>query len=398
MDGFMFKKIKKIILSYLNQVSRKKAEPNNIKHEDGIVDANFTAEDIPFELVNQPSAFDPDPQQKQAESPLKPYWKKFDNTYTEEYWLNKFKTEGRPFTPEQHREVFHKHISMRNFLGPGKRGYLYEMWKDAEYLKTVLEPLTKLGILYTLDLTGGSVRDFVLNNHEKIKDLDFMVSIQTHTVRFAELKTQFTEEQIAAVEWKENLEEDQSKVKLIELCFLAANQNIQVYDHVDKRKKLIGHDNYKGDIFKKDRLMAVFKIDAPNTYYPIDILLTDFSKPEFVDGFDYDICKASISFINPHVKKEFPKDFTHLISRFVADVEFWADVHNKTITYNATDRDTFHVDGSYDKHYPRIEKKYPDYRLLVVGDGEAKAYFESRILDKELAKKDDYPKKKTIKI
>lgn len=380
----MFNKIKKILASYFQQYV--------VDKKTGIGFDNVK-KDIPFKKEEPLSSS----VVRVQDNPLKPYWKPFGNEYTEPILIKQFVAENRPFSPEQHKEIFNKHISLKSFLAGNKSEYLQKMWKDAMHVKNVLEPLASVGVSYTLDLTGGSVRDFVLNNQKNIKDLDFMLSIQTENIDNHKVKNVFTQEQLSLVDWDNTYEAEQKKVKLIELCFLTHKEKVKLYNHTETRNTKTG-TTYAGDIFKKDRLIAVFKTDGLKTHYPIDILLTDFKKPDFIADFDFDICKASICFVNPFVKKAFPKDHTHLVSRFVADLEFWADVQNKTITYNTDERSTYQIDRSFDNHIGRIEKKYPEYRVNVAGNGENKSYLESLILDRSLSKKDENAPKRKIKI
>ncbi len=152
--------------------------------------------------------------------------------------------------------------------------------------------------------------------------------------------------------------------------------------------------------------MAVVKIEYAKLNYPVDILLTDFIKPEFIKNFDFDICKASMCFVNPHVKKEFPKNFSHLISRFVAELEFWADVHNNTYTYDTFERSAYQIERSFANHLPRIKNKYPGGKIILSSKGfyrdVAEKMMEISNLTDDLEKKDEKnnvaPIRKIVKI
>lgn len=335
-----------------------------------------------------------------SEDPLKPYFHRYAfNPESYNFLERKYKEEGRPFSPEDYKKIFTSHISIKSFCNEKKIVFLSKIWEDAQTINKILEPLKQLKISYTLDLTGGSVRDFVLNNADKIKDLDFMVSIQETVPNLIEQNI-FSKDELKKVSWEEASTIEDYKSKLLQLCFNRSKDNIKVFAH-KKREIPVGQDNYGSDIFRKDRLISVIKLEGKKTHYPIDILLTDFVKPAFLKDFDFDLCKASFCFVNPHVKKDFPKNATHLISRFVADLDFWADVHNNTNTYNTNERLPYHIDRSFDDHYPRIMEKYPNSKLLITGKGDHREYLETKMFAKELGESlsvKDSVKSKKMKI
>lgn len=322
---------------------------------------------------------------KIIENPTFPYFRRFCHPNAEKMIVTDFKNEGRPFNIDDYNNIFNKYISKEHFLNEEKLPFLTKIWEDAHYLKEVFKPLEEMGIDYVLDLTGGSVRDYVLGKHEQIKDLDFMLSIQDEHLSFYKLERYFPQEHITELNLDNEDTLDSKKIKLIQLCFMAHNEKMEIFNNVGLEKKP-ETDSYHGynESTKKARLIGVIKNSSEKTHYPIDILLTDYSKVEFINDFDFDICKASFCFINPHVKKDFPLEPSHLISRFVAPNEFWADVHNKFISYDAKARNTKHIDAAFEKHLPRIEAKYPDHKTIVVGEGENKPYALAKILTMEL--------------
>jgi len=328
--------------------------------------------------------------QKIRLDPLSPYFRSYSMPEHQGSLIYKFNKEGRPLLPEDYANLFQKYISHDNFLAENKIPYLNKIWEDAKILEKILQPLTEMSIDYSLDLTGGSVRDYVLGNHDKIKDLDFMVSVQDEHVSYYKIEQHFSQAHIQEVNINSDDSLETKKVKLVQLCLLKSQEEITVYNHIkdNKYNKGSSYDPYfeitstRPD--EKARIMAVYKINQRNTHYPIDIILTDYSKPHFIDDFDFDICKASLCFINSHVNKQFPSEPNHLISRFVAPNEFWADVHNKRITYNCGYRNIYHVNGAFDKHLPRVKAKYFNHEVLVVGDGEQKDFIKAKLLSEEL--------------
>ena len=328
-----------------------------------------------------------------------------------------YQTQGRSLSKEDYENLVIEKISEKAFKRNNKEEVLLKIWSDAKKINNVLSPLKKLGIQYTLDLTGGSVRDFLLDKENEIKDLDFMLSMswnefnENRSVRNNILKVIpafFDKKELEAVNWKKFLIEnedlkknspykfinivnlDSLKSKILQLCLNRLNISYDLYGDKDRKIKVkTSNQEYPlGTEFEKnDRLISVAKLNNNiiKTNYDIDILLTDFNKSAFLQDFDFDLCKASVCFVNDTLRKIFPRSPKHLIGRFIADVDFWADVKNKKITYNVNGRGFKEIDRSFDNHLIRIQKKYPEYELNIIGDEELQLdYINKKILVKKL--------------
>ncbi len=334
--------------------------------------------------------------QKISEEELKPYI--YDYSYNIEsahYLKEKYEMEGRPMDDIAYRNIINEKINLNKFTFDGKEDVLYNVWNDAKLINEILYPLKNMNISYTLDLTGGCVRDFLLDRHKEIKDLDFMLSIGYQEMFKLKIEDYFTKEELEAVNWSEVEQEDQSsdvviisdekmKVKLLSLCMNRFDKNYILFDKTQKRTSI--ETQVGGYILQKhDRLIAVTKLENEKFNYPLDILLTDFIKPQFIKDFDFDICKASICFVNDSVNKDFPINHKQLINRCIGEADFWADVIHQKITYNVDDRTPREIDRSFNDHYKRIKTKFPGYDLNIVGSDIASVnYIKSIILANQL--------------
>lgn len=291
---------------------------------------------------------------------------------------------------ENYIDSFLKHINIESFFKKEKAKILKKIYDDSKAISDALAPLKQLNISYTIDLTGGCVRDFVLNKHEEIKDLDIMISIDGNHIYTQEeyilQKNIFTKEELEFVRWADNDKPSIKKINLIKLCFYKAKCLEKVYA-ITERMHEVGKDEYDFPITKPDRLLAVIKLNNEKINYPIDILLTDFSKFDFLKDFDLDICKASICIKNHYMDLDTPPHYAYLLSRFNATHDFWHDVINKTITYNTNNRNIKDFISSYgdpnneekfkNSHLNRLKNKYPDYTFLL---GDVNSYFYEDIL------------------
>lgn len=312
-------------------------------------------------------------------SPIEPYFPEYGIS---EYEENVFVKEGRPLTNDEMNIFIKQLISPKNFLNEEKSPILKKIWDDAKHVNSLLDELNVMGFEYTLDLSGGSVRDFILNRHNEIKDLDFMLKIESHKEGSVnKIIKHFTEEERKNVGFNFlptddiAINKDEILLKLLELCLNRKSENIEVNKNNERTYKVFktyAIDHYANqsvfETHKKDRLSGVVKISDEKTNYPVDILLTDFPKPEFINDFDYDLCKISFSLVNPYYTKKFPTNYSHLISRVVSTPGFWADWKNQKLTINIDDLASWQIDRSINNHLDRLQQKYEGFELNVTGN------------------------------
>lgn len=290
-------------------------------------------------------------------------------------WLTK---QNRALSLQEYKNLFSSKVNTQHFQNNIE--VLDKIYADISKLYTILSKLDEIGLSYSLDITGGAARDFV--NNKPIKDIDIMLSIfDTYDNKsilrkmtdISFLKKHFKLEAIVLyVEelMNSNLVDNEDyilkKQQLMTLCF---------YDFISEKftftssnREEDGATEYDQDMLKHNRLLGVFKLsqEKMQLHYPMDILLTDFTKINFIKDFDLDICKVSFSLVNSVYKTKFPQTSLELISRFTAELEFWADIHNKKITMNVDNMSTKNIENSLTKHYQRIKDKYSDYELNII--------------------------------
>lgn len=297
-----------------------------------------------------------------------------------------------PMSEQQFNEIFKKITSIPNFLHEDKAPILKSLYDDMKVICDCFNPLYKAGVEnLVIDLTGGAVRDFVLNRHEQIKDIDVMVSVDfanmnhlLQVLRIDEktlLNVGFTSEELQQVKWEntppEALEAWPNNYSLIEnpvalgsshlnklvyLCVSRLKGEQENFMHGEKdmllEKVPTKDPNYDKSI--RDRLTGVIKVKSPQLKFPADILITNNGKADFLKNFDINLCKASFSFINKFYGAKFPTDYSHLISRFSSCMDFFADVVNKKMTLVVDDRADISLQASVNRLY-RLKEKYPEH-------------------------------------
>lgn len=291
-----------------------------------------------------------------------------------------------------------EHINYDTFRE--KEETLKKIYEDGVYICNLLKPLQLMGIDVTIDVVGGAVRDFLLDRD--IRDIDIMVSFsESEAKKVSEpimLKAGFTAEEISLIDWQYFKETNQSaKCKLIQLCVIKGQREHNLsLSHLKKRES-----EYEEII---DRLEGVIKVHKIKTHYEIDLLITDLIKPHFISLMDYNICKASFCLKNSFYKKDIPTDHMQLLSRCVTGIPFFNDVYNKTISMSFLNKNENDIKTSIDKHFPKIEKKYSDYKFTVDSEATqplaqfAQAYYEKAKLINMVAPETVAKTKKNFKL
>lgn len=343
---------------------------------------------------------------------------------------DKFIAEKRPLSPHKLNEFFNSFINEKNFSENGKIEILKKILEDGKTLDLILEPLNKLKIPYSINITGGAVRDFVLNRENEITDIDFMVNIIDNgniktqlSSKYILLSEIFKPKELHAVNWVDDQDIDDLKGKLITMCLNKANIFTELYNinsptnktdiknnnNSNNNEPEIDTGEYRGIARERIYNIIKFKNSESKTLkfnYPFDILLSNMSAPCFLNHFDFDICKASFCITHKSYAKEVPQNPLHLISRFSAPTEFWADVANKQITLNTYMKNEKMLKDSVNTHMPKILKKYQNFRVEINEMnpnatqnkyiGEIKSLIMQNILDKNLEVKSFEKKKNKI--
>ena len=263
-----------------------------------------------------------------------------------------------------------------------------EYWKNVkeqiEKLNNTIKPvLNSLGIEYNLYLTGGFVRDYILNKENSIKDLDILI----------EFNDKFQKEKING---RNSSEKTEKQKELID-AFLDLNKTILKNLNIDmknlSREKLLHEivlktieQEYKKenteffftDPEKKDKTEIENKTDFDNIEsdysglfsvikiknsgkYPLDLLLNG-NKFSYLNNFDFDICKCTYSindFNNLNANTASITENLYLYEGFVFDAIYKKLSLNPNIFYNEEQ-----VDKCLTNHYLRIKDKY-NYEVIV---------------------------------
>ncbi len=199
---------------------------------------------------------------------------------------------------------------------------------------------------FELSASGGCVRDSLLMDDPKIKDIDLLffptkfavVNPKEFKLRSSIRRRDYDDEfDEISKEYSKKIESMVGKLKL--------NFNmVKFMPSLDEDSP-----------YFSPYIAGVIKIEDPFLSYPVEIILSKSLKVKtFIDYcYDFDLCKVGIdSSLNDN--EGFGIFFTD---------SFLSDYKNKKITFSNTYFDYNELVYSMEKHYVRIKEKYPSYKL-----------------------------------
>lgn len=257
---------------------------------------------------------------------------------------------------------------------------------DSTHVFHALLPLFQLGLNFDLAIAGGAVRDLFLER--EIKDLDFVLSIEDHTLQeiFKSISVQKIEKvtgknaQHFIEQWKlnerqelhaeeknniieEHIDYSQHFYDLVQFCLQGHLEVEKSFEPKLNVEEIEGHDHYRG-VMTERRLSGVIKLDDNKLHYPGDILITNLSVSTFVNKFDFNLCKAYLYVVDKDRPIERPQCAADYLYHLNVTPSFVQDFMDKTLTLDMHMRENIKsIEVSMGDHYERIQVKYPEYKL-----------------------------------
>lgn len=303
---------------------------------------------------------------------------------------------GYKFSPDEKERLlllFSKNLIEEKLTK--KNPVFHKILNQIEEIDNIIRPiLNKLDIDFSLHLSGGALRDLILNQEDKIKDLDLLIEFHDKfnkehisgrnssekNEREKELLKEFFQEKGKYLkELNIDIFYGQSREKILhEIIFQSINKkmkNTEIKHFFDQEKT----EEKKEKIEKKkqekkskkelsehddmiyDGLFSVIKVKKNNSDdYPIDLLLNG-NRYSYLNFFDFNICKSLLTIKKPNneMNNNIENDL-YLYDGFIKDVIC------KTLTLNASIfSKNEYVDRCLNDHYLRLKNKYPDYKFEV---------------------------------
>lgn len=317
-----------------------------------------------------------------------------------------------------------------------KNEYFKNVLDQIEVINSLIAPIFKeLEIDYELHLTGGALRDHILDKTNQVKDLDIVIEFSDR-LKIEKMKPPFGSDKYQ--EQKKELDKFfKDKESVIEKYDLKINfgQSREkilheiVYQTVNKLKSTevksfsfwgdesSSNKNEKESIKEPlvanvqalkpedlddtliyDGLFSVIKISGKNFKYPMDLLLNS-NRHTYLSSFDFDICKCSYTVKQLEINKEV--DRLYLYDGFIKDII------DETLSLNSQIfNEEKQVDRCLKDHYIRLKNKYPEYKINILSSNiineklmnyiqKAHSYY---LMESKLIPKDNGKNIKKIKI
>lgn len=275
-------------------------------------------------------------------------------------------------------------------------------------LSPLYEVCRKGEIDFDIVIAGGAIRDLLLGQPEKIKDLDVILSVQfkysspeEQKKLFNPLLHLFTTDDHNELNIK-NLSPYSLFYHLVRKL-LTQQMNVEKSIHINDvvKKK----DSY-GRMITNNILEGVLKVNDQRHHYPMDLLFSHMTPGNYVKRvFDFNICRTYVKvFDSTKYYQHFnmPTNTFEFLDKLYLDYYFLKDVMDKTLTlYMPVYNNLGGVENSLKTHYPRIKEKYPEYSLTIV-PGSKEDYvqwlqeYKYKMLDDQLNTKETITKRLKI--
>ena len=211
-----------------------------------------------------------------------------------------------------------------------------------------------------MNLAGGALRDLILDNEDKIKDIDLVLSFEDICKRriVKDKKTKLYIEDLINI-YNENIN------KLGE-AFERSGYEVKRYQNFPKEEVQELNPTENDEIYNKlENFLGVLKIKGNNLSYEIDILFVLDIESYVNNFFDFNICKVQSEIIRNGFMQENAENLVQNgLEKFkVKNRHFLEDAKNKTITYNLSNKTEEDLLNSFQKHLPRIYDKYKEYKI-----------------------------------
>lgn len=256
-----------------------------------------------------------------------------------------------------------------------------------------LEPLKDIGLSFEIALAGGSLRDFLSLQQDKIKDLDILVSLNNapgfeynlNTESNRIFDTMFSDFSLIteALSLKEfSFDQLKNTTHAEQFYYFLVSELLDKSWNVTRAYAPRPFSNQAKEAFAKQCVRSdyhnqflrdVIKINDEKLSYPVDVLLCNTTSEDYVNSFDFEICKAFIVFhslseienLLAQVKTDNEQQavFDNLMSKILFSEGFAQDMSQKKLTLNPHFFDMDAVEHALMGHYPRIKDKFSDYQF-----------------------------------
>ena len=212
---------------------------------------------------------------------------------------------------------------------------------------------------------GGALREMILEKNE-VSDIDLLVSLDSKLNMFSQYEER--REYISSYEMTSlNNYLNYEKNQLLKIANQLKENGYDVKEYVflDTNNEDDNEVNIKQAVYETDkRLYGVLKIKHKSLNYDVDLLFTLGAHNFVQERFDFNICKIESFLVTGSKINNYQKG-NWITNNIIKSNKFLTDIKNKEITYLEHDAPIESVRKSFEVHFPKIKKKYSDYKLKI---------------------------------
>lgn len=216
-----------------------------------------------------------------------------------------------------------------------------------------------------VSIVGGALREMVLEKDE-VSDIDLLVSLDSKLNMFSEYEEK--REYISSYKMtslNNYLNYEKNQLLKIANQLKESGYEVKEYIFLDTSNESDNEVNRKQAEYETDkRLYGVLKIKHKSLNYNVDLLFTLGAHNFVQERFDFNICKIESFLVTDSKINNYQKG-NWITNNIIKSNKFLTDIKNKEITYLEHDAPSESVRKSFEVHFPKIKKKYPDYKLKI---------------------------------
>lgn len=257
---------------------------------------------------------------------------------------------------ERFIENFRNLIPQEKNLSTEEKNYFHQLHDVLNYFQSFFP---QFNTPFEIGIAGGSLRDVFTKKFSLIKDIDIIVSLPNIP-------------------------------KSLHSSFLIDFQKQLHMQHTIFK-------NFEHQMYYSKHLFSNIKIPK-KFFFPVDLIFTNDSIEDFVQTFDFSICKIYYKYNFKELDQDFDlENWQKIYRKIIFTPTFLKDLSDKTITLNLNHFEESEIHYFLTHHYQRIKNKYSEYSLNIINGKEQikeKIYFE--ILQKEISQQSNSQKKLKI--
>lgn len=295
-------------------------------------------------------------------------------------------------TPKERYEArFNSIVPDYENLNSEELKFLSDAHKAMKAINVSLEKLKSIGLHCSIGLAGGAVRDWTVGNTQWVKDFDIYLSIAndtlTHNIAHKPVVLPiFSSKQLSTILLPSTMSANNSLFNF-DSNGISQGERYEILDVV--LKEMLGrafiidehyaHKNVDTQYLHND-IASNFKLTLPGLEKKIDLIVSEYPMEQFMDSFDFEICKCGISYIEPLYQFHRKPVLTSTaideaseeeVQKRMYDNLFYThsclkDFADKTLSLRGDHFGVEHIAYFMNKHYVKLKKKFSTYALKVL--------------------------------